>query len=166
MTQSNALPQFFVVMGVSGSGKTTVGRALAETLNWHFHDADDYHPAKNVEKMRRGTPLDDDDRAPWLAALRRIIDTSIADHEPGVLACSALKQRYRDALAADGVQFVYLRGDAETIRARMEQRNHFMPPALLASQFAALEVPSDAIVVDITRSVEAQVNAIVGAVNR
>ena len=165
MLNSSHLPGFIVVMGVSGSGKTTVGRALAETLNWRFHDADDYHPAKNVEKMRRGTPLDDDDRAPWLAALRRIIDASIANHEPGVLACSALKQRYRDALAADGVRFVYLRGDAETIRSRMEQRNHFMPPALLASQFAALEEPRGAVAVDITLSVEAQVNAIVDAFN-
>jgi gluconokinase len=150
-------------MGVSGSGKTTVGRALAERLGWGFHDADDHHPASNIEKMRQGVPLNDADRAPWLSALRAIIEVSIARGAPGILACSALKQRYRDALAGPGVRFVFLRGDLATIRARMEGRQHFMPIKLLESQFAALEEPADAIVVDVALTVEAQVDCVVAA---
>ena len=150
-------------MGVSGSGKTTVGRALARRIGWQFHDADDHHPAANVEKMRQGIPLTDADRAPWLASLRQIIDASIARGEPGILACSALKQRYRDTLTRPGVRFIHLRGDLATIRARMEGRQHFMPVKLLESQFAALEEPAGAIVVDVALSVEAQVDTIVAA---
>lgn len=152
-------------MGVSGSGKTTIGRALAQRLGWRFHDADDHHPDSNVEKMRQGIPLTDVDRGPWLAALRKIIDASIESGAPGILACSALKQRYRDTLAGPGVRFVYLRGDLATIRARMEGRQHFMPVKLLESQFLALEEPSDAIVVDVALSVEAQVDVVLAAIN-
>lgn len=152
-------------MGVSGSGKTTIGRALAHRLGWPFHDADDHHPAANVEKMRQGIPLTDVDRGPWLTALRKIIDASIDKGEPGVLACSALKQRYRDILSVPGLRFVHLRGDLATIRARMEGRQHFMPIKLLESQFLALEEPADAIVVDVALSVDAQVDTILAAIN-
>jgi len=150
-------------MGVSGSGKTTIGRALADRLRWRFDDADDHHPASNVEKMRLGTPLTDADREPWLTALRKIIDASIKSREPGILACSALKQRYRDVLTVPGLRFVHLRGDLAIIRARMEGRQHFMPVKLLESQFLALEEPRDAIVVDIALSVDAQVAVIEAA---
>jgi gluconokinase len=154
---------FLVVMGVSGSGKTTVGKALAARLGWRFHDADDHHPAANIEKMRQGIALNDADREPWLAGLRAIIDDASARAAPGILACSALKQRYRDALAGRAVRFVYLRGDLATIRARMEGRQHFMPVKLLESQFAALEEPTRAIVVDVAMTVEAQVDLVVAA---
>ena len=150
-------------MGVSGSGKTTIGRALAQRLGWRFHDADDHHPAANVAKMRQAIPLTDTDREPWLASLREIIDRSIEGGDQGVLACSALKQRYRDTLTRPGVRFVYLRGDLASIRARMEGRQHFMPVKLLESQFAALEEPADAIVVDVALSIEAQVDYITSA---
>jgi len=152
-------------MGVSGSGKSTVGAALAAALGWPLVDADDLHPPENVAKMAAGVPLTDDDRWPWLdrivAELRRIT----ADGPNVILACSALKQRYRDRLAAAGdVRFVHLRGDRETIAARLASRRHrYMPATLLGSQFAALEVPSDAIDVDIATSVDAQVRAIVDA---
>jgi len=154
-----------VLMGVSGSGKSTVGAALAAALGWPLVDADDLHPPENVAKMAAGVPLTDDDRWPWLdrivAELRRIT----ADGTNVILACSALKQRYRDRLAAAGdVRFVHLRGDRETIAARLASRRHrYMPATLLGSQFAALEVPSDAIDVDVATSVDAQVRAIVDA---
>lgn len=144
-------PMVLIVMGVSGSGKTTVGRALAAALGWAFADADDHHPPANVAKMRRGEALDDDDRQPWLEALRALIDEHLARREPLVLACSALKQRYRDVLAGGvaPVRFVYLRGSFDVIAERMRHRtDHYMPPSLLESQFAALEEPTDAIVVD------------------
>jgi gluconokinase len=100
-----------ILMGVVGAGKTTVGRLLAQKLGWHFADADDFHSAANVEKIRRGIPLDDSDRAPWLAALRDAILQWNAEGQNAVLACSALKRKYRDALRTDGVRFVYLKGD-------------------------------------------------------
>ena len=144
-----------VVMGVSGSGKTTVGRLLAERLGWTFHDADDFHPQPNIEKMRSGTALDDDDRAAWLDGLRALIDEDLTAGRDAVLACSALKQSYRDGLTADAdrVRFVYLRGDYELIHDRSAaRRDHFMPPELLRSQFDALEEPRDAVTADIARS--------------
>ena len=151
-----------VLMGVCGCGKTTVGRALADALGWPFHDADDFHPPANVAKMAAGTPLDDDDRWPWLdrmaTAMREVNDRG--GH--AVLACSALKQAYRDRLARAGdVRFVFLRGDRATIAARLAARRHeFMPASLLESQFAALEEPADALAVDIRADVPGQVAAI------
>lgn len=149
---------FIVLMGVSGSGKSTLGKRLAAQLGWEFFDADDFHPPANVAQMARGIPLDDEARAPWLAALRELIHARLEQNRPGVLACSALKQRYRDQLR-DGnpsLRFVYLRGDYQTILARMRARGeHYMMPEMLTSQFAALEEPTDALVVDICKEPEA-----------
>lgn len=143
-----------VLMGVSGSGKTTVGQVLARELGWTFVDADDFHPAANVEKMRRGVPLDDDDRRPWLAALARRIDEARDRRENVVLACSALKHAYQDYLqheAPGSVRYVYLSGSEELIRRRLAGRTgHFMNPGLLHSQFETLEPPGDALQVDVT----------------
>ena len=143
---------FIVLMGVTGSGKTTIGRQLARELGWQFYDADDFHPAANVEKMSRGVPLGDLDRAPWLAALRELVRECVERGEGAVLACSALKERYRDHLLIDeSVKLVYLEGDYELIRARLDGREgHFMKPAMLDSQFAALEEPGHALVVDVS----------------
>ncbi len=154
---------FVVVMGVSGSGKTTVGRLLADRLGWDFYDADDFHPPANIAKMAAGVPLDDPDRLPWLAALHELIARSVAHQQPGVLACSALKDRYRQALqAGDGrVRLVYLKGDYALIEARMQARaGHYMKPEMLKSQFAALEEPPDALVVSVADSPEAIVETI------
>jgi len=141
-----------VIMGVSGSGKTTVGGLVAQHLGCAFSDADDFHPTVNVEKMQAGIPLTDSDRWPWLAALRAAIDGWIAAGESRIIACSALKAAYRDVLSPKGdVTFIYLRGSHETIATRLASRTgHYMNPALLASQFEALEEPSDALVIDIT----------------
>src|SRR5262245_12489592 len=133
-----------VVMGVSGAGKTTVGRLLADQVGWTFIEADDFHPPANVEKMHRGVPLTDADRAPWLDALHGAIAQVAARNGSAVVACSALKQVYRDRLAAgvDGVRFVYLRGAPALVAQRLAaRRGHFMPTALLASQLDALEEP-------------------------
>jgi gluconokinase len=147
-----------VLMGVSGSGKTTVGRLLASDLGWTFLDADDYHPAANVEKMRRGMPLNDDDRRPWLDALRRRVDEAVARGESVVLACSALKHAYQEYLQHDAVgqvHYVHLRGSEQLIAARLAGRKgHFMNPSLLHSQFETLEPPGDAIQIDITPTSE------------
>jgi gluconokinase len=151
-----------VVMGVCGCGKSTVGAALAQSLQWPFLDADDFHPAASVAKMSAGTPLTDEDRWPWLdrvaAELKEILDRG--GH--AVLACSALKQAYRDRLARAGdVRFVHLTGDYDTIASRLQSRQHrYMPVTLLASQFATLERPAEALEVDIRESVEAQVAVI------
>ena len=133
-----------VLMGVAGSGKTTVGRLLAGALGWKFYDADDFHPPANVEKMSRGVPLDDDDRWPWLAALRRLIDDALARGESAVLACSALKESYRQYLLADErARLVYLKGDYDTVLKRMaNRRGHYMKAEMLDSQFADLEEPA------------------------
>jgi gluconokinase len=145
------------VMGVSGSGKTSVGKSLAEHLRWDFYDADDFHPPENVAKMASGIPLDDSDRAPWLAALHDLISSGLKQNKPGVLACSALKERYRQQLmnGNDGVQLVYLKGSYDLIWSRMATRtDHYMKPHMLHSQFGALEEPSNALTVDISLSVE------------
>jgi gluconokinase len=143
-----------VLMGVSGSGKSTVGKILADQLGWTFVEADDYHPNANVEKMHRGVPLDDDDRRPWLAALRERIDEACRTGENVVLACSALKHRYQDYLEQNDppcVWYVYLEGSPELIGQRLAARKgHFMNPALLESQFEALEPPEDALRINIT----------------
>lgn len=142
-----------VLMGVSGSGKTTIGKELAAMLGWTFVEGDDFHPAANVEKMAAGTALDDADRRPWLRALGGRVAEACDRGERVVLACSALKQDHRDRLARDTsgcVRFVYLTGSEKLIRGRLEQREgHFMDPALLHSQFEALEPPEGAVRVDV-----------------
>jgi gluconokinase len=141
-----------VMMGVAGSGKTTVGRLLAAELGWSFHDADEFHPAENIAKMAAGVPLDDIDRAPWLAAIRSGIDGALARDEAAVFTCSALRESYRRAIVSDPgrVRLVHLRGSAELIRERMRQRQgHFMKEEMLQSQFESLEPPSDAILIEI-----------------
>ena len=142
-----------VLMGVSGSGKTTVGRLLARDLGWTFLDADDFHPTANIEKMRRGIPLNDDDRRPWLQAARTRMRLARDRGENVVLACSALKHAYQEYLqdhAPETVRFVYLLGSEELIRRRLAGRTgHFMNPGLLHSQFETLEPPADALRVDV-----------------
>jgi gluconokinase len=140
-----------IVMGVTGAGKTTVGRLLAEQLGWQFADADDFHPPSNVEKIRQGISLDDDDRKPWLDSLRNAIGAWIAEHRNVVLACSALKRSYRQELAVGPeVRFVYLKGSADLIAERLRARHgHFAGEQILASQFADLEEPQEAVAVEI-----------------
>ena len=142
--QPTALPSVLIVMGVSGSGKSTIGSLLAGRLQWEFEDGDWFHPAANVDKMHKGVPLTDADRAPWLRAIRAWIDATQAAGRHAVIACSALKRRYRQALIGDpvAVRLVYLKGSEELIARRIATRHeHFMPPSLLHSQFAALEEP-------------------------
>jgi gluconokinase len=137
-------PSVLVLMGVSGCGKSTTGALLAGRLGWPFRDADSFHPPENIEKMSRGTPLTDDDRAPWLAAIAAWIDERLGAGKPGIGSCSALKRAYRDAILGgrEGVRLVYLKGDKALIAKRMAARlDHFMPPALLDSQFATLQEP-------------------------
>ena len=155
-----------VLMGVSGSGKTTVGQRLADRLGWDFVDGDAFHPDANVKKMARGEPLTDADRAPWLRALQQFIHKRLANDDPAIVACSALKAAYREVLRAgnDGVRFVYLRGEYDLIRRRMEARDdHFFKPDLLASQFDALEEPTDALTISIDQSPADIVDAILDA---
>lgn len=132
-----------IVFGVSGAGKTTIGKLLADELGWRFLEADDFHPASNVEKMRDGRPLADEDRWPWLEQLRHQITRSIAAKENAVLACSALKRVYRERLrVGDDVTFVFLHGDYALIEKQFQhRRGHFMDPELLKSQFTDLEEP-------------------------
>lgn len=149
-------------MGVVGAGKSTVGSLLAQRLGWQFADADDFHPAANVEKIRRGIPLDDSDRAPWLAALRNVMLHWNGQGQNAVLACSALKRKYRDVLRVDGVNFVYLKGDCELIQRRLRARHgHFASDSILKSQFEDLEKPTDAITVEIDKTPEAIVSEII-----
>jgi gluconokinase len=141
-----------IIIGVVGAGKTTVGTLLARKLGWQFADADDFHPEANKKKISRGIPLDDDDRAPWLSALRHSILKWTGENQNVVLACSALKRSYRDELRADGVHFVYLEGSPALIQRRLaRRRGHFANGSILESQFADLEEPSHAIVVKIDR---------------
>jgi gluconokinase len=133
-----------VIMGVSGSGKSTVAGLLAGTLGWDLAEGDDLHPAANVAKMHAGQPLSDDDRWPWLESVAAWIRAHTGAGTPGVITCSALKKRYRDVLRGDGVTFVFLDGSKDRISDRLAARNgHFMPPALLESQFEALEAPTE-----------------------
>jgi len=158
--------RFFIVMGVSGCGKSSVGSALAKHLRWDFYDADDFHPPENVTKMASGTPLDDTDRAPWLAALHDLISASLKADRPGVLACSALREHYRQRLmdGNQGVQIVYLKGSYDLIWSRMEERtDHYMKPHMLRSQFEALEEPTNALSIDVSLSVDDIVQEILKA---
>ncbi len=155
-----------IVMGVSGCGKTTIARSFAEHLGWRFIDADDFHPIANVEKMRAGLALNDDDRWPWLDALNHRLRESVSHGEPIVLACSALKQRYRDRLERDlpRLRWVHLEGSFELISERMASRQHkYMPASLLRSQFESLETPVNALRVSIAESPEHIVSRIVDA---
>lgn len=141
-----------ILMGVSGSGKTTVGHELSARLDWPYLDADDFHPPENVEKMRAGTPLSDEDRWPWLDALNAQLRDFDARSQSAILGCSALKAVYRARLAHDcgEVHWVHLAGAFELIEARLRARKgHYMPASLLRSQFATLEAPEEAITVDI-----------------
>ena len=134
-----------VLMGVSGSGKTTTGKRLSKLLGWPFRDADEFHPPANIAKMESGVPLDDDDRAPWLAAIAAWIDARRAAGECGIVSCSALKRAYRDVIIGDrrDVGLVYLKGSRSLIADRLSRRRgHFMPLSLLASQFKTLEEPA------------------------
>jgi gluconokinase len=145
------IPRFLILMGVSACGKSSVGRALATRLRWDFYEADDFHPAENIAKMTAGIPLGDHDRAPWLDALHDLITSCLAAGRPGVLACSALKERYRQVLLAGntGVEVVYLKGDYDLICSRIAARTgHYMKPAMLESQFEDLEEPANTLIVD------------------
>jgi gluconokinase len=153
-----------VVMGVSGSGKSTVGRALADALSFSFYDGDDFMPETNIAKMASGTPLTDADRFPWLDILKALITEKTAQGEALVLACSSLKQIYRERLqnGIPGTIFVHLSGDYDLIKSRLEARPaHFMKAGMLQSQFDTLELPKDAIIVDVSGSVEEIVEDIV-----
>lgn len=154
-----------LIMGVSGSGKSTVGRALAERIKCPFYDADDFHSAANVAKMQSGRPLTERDREPWVRALRSKIDAWLLEDEAVVLACSALTEKIRAALGAhrENVHIAFLNGSKELIEARMRARDHFMPPDLLDSQFALLEPPSRAVDLDIRHPPEQLVSQIVQA---
>ena len=162
-----------IVIGVSGSGKTAVGQAFAARLGWTFEDADDWHPKSNVEKMRSGHPLTDEDRAPWIGSPHTAIEKWVAEGHDAVLACSALRASHRLALRAgmkdpESVRFVYLKGTYEEIDHRLRQRRgHFMPESLLKSQFETLEEPeaSEALVLGVRLQVLATVNAIIAGLH-
>ena len=162
------LAMIIVVMGVSGSGKTTIGKMLADAIRCSFLEGDSLHSKENVEKMSHGIPLTDSDRAPWLTAIRTHILKFFKRGQDLVVACSALEQQYREVLA-DGIPitWVYLKGSEELIRSRMKHRTgHFMKANMLPSQFDALEEPSDAVVVDISRPPSAIVAQILAQLPR
>ena len=155
-------------MGVAGSGKTAVGKGVAARLNWLFLDADDFHPAANIEKMKHGIPLNDQDRIPWLRALRDELRRLLAEGRSVILACSALKESYRKLLSDDvaPMSFVLLDVDQETIRERLQHRSaHFFPKELMNSQFAALEKPKDAIIIDARKSLDEVIDRVVKVVS-
>lgn len=158
----------YIVMGVCGCGKSTVGKQLATALKGKFFDGDDFHPTSNVEKMSNGIPLDDQDRADWFASLNRLIEKHREQPTPTILACSALKEKYRQTLnpsQSPHIQFIHLHGSMELIQHRMNARqDHFMPPSLLQSQFDDLEPPSNAISINIDQTVEAQITQIMQAI--
>ena len=147
--------QVIILMGVSGAGKTTIGKRLADELGWSFYDGDDFHPEVNVRKMREGEALTDDDRRPWLRTIQSHIADLLAEGEPAIVACSALRADYRGVLLKgnEGVRVVYLEGSYALVKERLKGRlGHFFDAELLASQFETLEEPEDAIVVNISQS--------------
>lgn len=154
-------------MGVSGTGKSTIGKLLSDRTGWTFYDADDFHPLTNIIKMKHGIPLTDEDRLPWLLKLKKLIADTIDSDRQGVLACSALKSKYRQILQNDSeVKFIYLRGDYDCIQSRVQQRTgHFMSSDLLRSQFDTLEEPENAIEVDVSHTPEAIVEEILSQIN-
>ncbi len=152
-----------ILMGVSGSGKSTIGQLLAEDLDWRFYEGDDFHPKANVDKMRRGIALTDEDRDAWLAALDHLIQDLIGEGQSAVIACSALKQEYRDRLVAkrNEVASVYLKGDYDLTRERLLSReDHFMKADLLTSQFDTLEKPEGVLAVDSAQGPDVIINQI------
>jgi gluconokinase len=166
--ETSKTPCALVVMGVSGSGKSTIADKLAECLNWTYEDGDKFHPASNVAKMSAGQPLTDEDRRPWLQAIAEEIDRVCKAGQHAVIACSALKRAYRDILmhGRNDVRLVYLKGTQQLIANRLDQRKgHFMPPGLLASQFKTLE-PPDASENPVTVSIDGTVDAIVDDIVR
>jgi len=153
-----------ILMGPMGCGKTTIGKMLAEKLGWPFYDADNFHPEKNIEKMRVGIALSDEDRKLWLETLHAKIQRWLKDGQNTILACSALKQDYRDVLGVDQntVRTVYLKGSYEVLRKRIEERQHpYMDKNLLRSQFDTLEEPKDGLCVDISTTPEMIVSTII-----
>ena len=146
-------PVVVVLLGVSGSGKTTIGKRLARALKCEFYDGDDYHSSANKEKMNQGIPLTDADRWPWLSVLRQLISEVLAQRKDGVVACSALASSYRARLQQPGVQFVYLKGDYNLFHERLKRRRgHFFDPHLLPSQFSTLEQPKGALSVNAAKT--------------
>ncbi|PSB03288.1 gluconokinase [Merismopedia glauca] len=141
-----------ILMGVSGTGKSTIGKLLSQKLGWKFYDADDFHSEANISKMKQGIPLEDSDRLPWLQAIRAKIEAIVARQDNGIFACSALKQSYRELLQGNDPQvaWIYLKGSYQQLWQRMQDRpEHFMKPEMLQSQLDTLEIPQDALTVDI-----------------
>ena len=155
-------------MGVSGSGKTTIGQLLSQKTGYEFYDADSFHPQKNIDKMKAGHPLNDEDRWPWLDNMHHFAATNIRTHNI-ILTCSALKEAYRQRLSKgieNQCRWIFLKGSYEIILERMQQRKeHYMPASLLQSQFDALEIPKDAIEADISMQPEAIVEYILSKIN-
>jgi gluconokinase len=157
-------PIALIIMGVSGSGKTTIGLALENALGWAFFDGDDFHPPENLKKMTSGIPLNDHDRAPWLERLQHLISDQLQDGNSILIACSALKRHYRQVLKGgrSDVIFIYLKGDYQIIKARMQARSrHYMKPGMLRSQFETLEEPINAMVINIDQPISQIVNKII-----
>jgi gluconokinase len=154
---------FYVIMGVSGTGKSTIGKLLSDRTDWDFYDADDFHSPANLEKLNRGIALTDSDRLPWLKELHQLIAHTLDEKQQGILACSALKAQYRQILQGESSQviFIYLKGDYDCIQNRVQQRTgHFMNPSLLRSQFDTLEEPQNVLVIDIACNPEEIVDEI------
>jgi len=163
VANTNHSPKIVLLTGVSGSGKSTIGKLLSAKLQWPFYDGDDFHPPSNIKKMATGIPLTDEDRWPWLKNLKQKIAEEVAANQNAIFACSALRQIYRDFLTSDlpQVKIIYLSGTPETLTERLrKRRNHFMRTEMLASQLVTLEEPNDALTIDIAQSPESIVTEI------